>query len=184
LELIARASGRAGSIAIRAGGHEHTYGDLVRDAQGLAAVLLRDRADLAEDRVAHLCEPGYPYVVTQWAIWLAGGVAVPLATSHPEAELAYAIDHVAAGAIVADTALRERVAGLAASRGLPLVDPSQRAAPGPDGLPSLAPDRRAIVFFTSGTTGRQRAPSGTTPRSRPRCRCSSGRGAGRQPTRS
>ena len=31
----------------------------------------------------------YDYVRTQWAIWRAGGVAVPLCTSHPSTELEY-----------------------------------------------------------------------------------------------
>ncbi len=31
-----------------------------------------------EPRVAFLAPPGYDYVVTQWAIWAAGGVCVPL----------------------------------------------------------------------------------------------------------
>lgn len=37
--------------------------------------------DLDERRIAFLVPNGYDYVVTQWATWAAGGVAVPLCMS-------------------------------------------------------------------------------------------------------
>ena len=37
--------------------------------------------DLDERRIAFLVPNGYDYVVTQWAIWAAGGVCVPLCMS-------------------------------------------------------------------------------------------------------
>ena len=46
-------------------------------------LLGRDATDLAEARVAFLVPPGFDHVAVQWGIWRAGGIAVPLATSHP-----------------------------------------------------------------------------------------------------
>ena len=44
-----------------------------------------------EQRVAFLVPPSFAYVVVSRGIWLAGGVAVPLAVSHPPAELEHVI---------------------------------------------------------------------------------------------
>ncbi|MDZ8054659.1 MAG: hypothetical protein RMX63_24905 [Aulosira sp. ZfuCHP01] len=53
--------------------------------------MLKDAEDLQEQRVAFLIPPGFEYVATQWGIWRAGGIAVPLCISHPRPELEYAI---------------------------------------------------------------------------------------------
>ena len=39
---------------------------------------LRLTDDLEERRIAFLVPNGYDYVATQWAVWAAGGVCVPL----------------------------------------------------------------------------------------------------------
>ena len=45
--------------------------------------------DLKGKRVAFLAPPSAAYVITQWAIWRSGGVAVPLCITHPPAERQY-----------------------------------------------------------------------------------------------
>jgi acyl-CoA synthetase (AMP-forming)/AMP-acid ligase II len=42
-------------------------------------------------RVGIYAAPGPEYVSSTWGSWLAGGIAVPLATSHPYRELDYVI---------------------------------------------------------------------------------------------
>src|SRR6266545_198746 len=83
-------------------------------------------------------------------------MAVPLAVSHPRAELDDAVGHCAAGTVVAGKAMLERVEPIARSRGLPLLEAEAvAAAPAGGGeLPAVGADRRAMIFFTSGTTGR------------------------------
>ena len=63
-----------------------TYRQLLADVAALKAQLLHElhrirTGDLEEHRVAFLVPNGYDYVVTQWAIWAAGGVCVPLCMS-------------------------------------------------------------------------------------------------------
>ena len=43
-------------------------------------------------RVCFLCPNDVSYVVTQWATWMAGGIAVPLCTTHPPNELKYFVE--------------------------------------------------------------------------------------------
>ncbi len=45
----------------------------------------------APPRVCFLCPNDVSYVVTQWATWMAGGISVPLCTTHPPAEWKYFI---------------------------------------------------------------------------------------------
>ena len=62
--------------------------------------LLAGAPDLTEGRVAFLVPPGFEYVAVQWGIWRAGGMAVPFAVSHPEAELEYTVDDADASIVV------------------------------------------------------------------------------------
>lgn len=59
-----------------------TYGQLLSDAASLKATIqqhLRTDTRLTEEpRVAFLVPAGYDYVVTQWAIWAAGAICVPM----------------------------------------------------------------------------------------------------------
>ena len=55
---------------------------------------------LTEARVAFLVPPSFAYVAVSRGIWFAGGVAVPLAVSHPPAELEYVIRDSQASIVV------------------------------------------------------------------------------------
>ena len=153
LELVGRAAGHADRIALDTPEGTFTYEDLLGASAEAANRILAGRHDLDGARVCFLVTPGWPYVVTQWAIWRAGGVAVPMAVSHPPAELAYVLDDAEPDVVVADPALLDRIDGLAAERGLTLLTTSELAEP-PGPLPSVSPDRPAMMHYTSGTTGR------------------------------
>lgn len=64
-------------------GEQFTYTQLLVDTAALKKIILEELGlkDLQERRIAFLVPNGYDYVVTQWAIWAAGGVCVPLCTS-------------------------------------------------------------------------------------------------------
>ncbi|KAF2187053.1 acetyl-CoA synthetase-like protein [Zopfia rhizophila CBS 207.26] len=49
----------------------------------LEILKLGSTGDLEECWIAYLAHPGYDYVVTQWAIWAAGGIVMPLYTPTP-----------------------------------------------------------------------------------------------------
>lgn len=129
-------------------------GDLNRRAGGAAGSLLAGRRDLDEARVTFLIPPSRDYVSTLQGIWRAGGIAVPLALSHPTAELEYVVRDAGASVVVVDPALRDRVAGIAARCGARLLTTAELAGPGAAARPRLTGDRRALMLYTSGTTGR------------------------------
>jgi malonyl-CoA/methylmalonyl-CoA synthetase len=130
-----------------------TYADLVHDAFALAAVLLDGTDDLAEARVALLCSPGHDFAVALLACWQAGAIAVPLHPSHPDAEIAHVLSDADVSAIVTSDAHRHHARRLADAHGLRLVPVATSSSRGPL-LPQIGPDRRALIVYTSGTTGR------------------------------
>ena len=154
IPLIARAEDFGDRTAIIAGEGTFTYAQLLADSAAVASCLLDGADDLAEARVAFLTPGGYHYVATQWGVWRAGGVAVPLATSHPKPELEYMVEDSGATIVVAHPQYEETLRPIAEERGLRfLLTPDMLQHPvGP--LPDVDPDRRAMIIYTSGTTNR------------------------------
>lgn len=151
---IDRAVGHGARPAVQDDRRQVSYATLIEESARLAAGLLGERHDLEEERIAFLLPAGVDYVTVQWAIWRAGGVAVPLnvEASPPE------IEHVLATAGVSRVAARpgslDRLRHLCGALGIdpiPLdgLTEAPRAA-----LPEVATDRRAMILFTSGTTSR------------------------------
>src|SRR5439155_12170827 len=112
LPIVARALSHQGRTAVVAAEGTFTYRDLIEASERVAACLLNGRADLVEARVAFLVPAGWHYVATQWGIWRAGGVAVPLATSHPPAELEHVFQGAEPEIVVADPDFGETIRGL------------------------------------------------------------------------
>lgn len=155
LPLFKTAQETPTATAIIDGVGSHTYGHLLEQSERVAAALLRNDADLAEQRVAFLVAPGFDYVATQWGIWRAGGIAVPLALSHPKPELDYTIGDAAVSTVVVQPQLMSRVAEIAASRSLPLLATDELTADSATrDLPDIDPQRRAMIVYTSGSTGK------------------------------
>ena len=120
----------------------------------------------AGDRVAYLIPPGRDHVAVQLGIWLAGGIAVPLAISHPLRELEYILDDARPTALVADpahpathplaaspSARSTTILTLDAHRPTRPAAAPARDAPAPHPTTPL-PHHPALLIYTSGTTGR------------------------------
>jgi len=141
--------------AIIAADGTFTYDQLDEASRRVAGALLGDNADLNQTRVAFFVPPSFAYAAVQRGIWRAGAVAVPLAISHPPAELDYVIRDSGASVVVSDPASATMLMPLAkASRARFLTTTTALAAPMADDLPHLGSNRRAMIIYTSGTTGR------------------------------
>jgi malonyl-CoA/methylmalonyl-CoA synthetase len=142
-------------FAIISNGRGHTYEELDEASKRVAGALLGDNEDLNQTRVAFLVTPGFAYAAVQRGIWRAGGVAVPLAVSHPPAELDYFIRDSGASVVVADASFRDVAAPLARAARARFLGAEQALQAEPhDGLPHLGSNRRALIIYTSGTTGK------------------------------
>lgn len=143
-------------LAIVAADGVFSYYDLARAAARVAAELLQGTNDLGEQRVALLVPPSFAYVVVSRGIWLAGGVAVPLAVSHPPAELEHVIRDSEASIVVGSGRHGDALESIATAAGARFIRTPDLIAtdeePGP--AVELSPDRRAMIIYTSGTTGK------------------------------
>ncbi|MAT70443.1 MAG: long-chain fatty acid--CoA ligase [Planctomycetaceae bacterium] len=129
-----------------------TYDELLSRTDRVSAALLPEQSDLQEARVAYLLPPGADYVAAQWGIWQAGGVATPLSLSAAPREWQYVLADSQASALITTADLRERVAATCNALGVPIVTLEETAPHSPAALPSIMPDRRAMILYTSGTT--------------------------------
>lgn len=152
--LIARAEAHGTRTAIEDHTGPRSYGELLDASARVAATLLDSGADLDEARVAFFVTPGFDHVAVQWGIWRAGGIAVPLALSHPDAELEYVIRDSGAGVLIADLESANRLRMVAARVDVRLLTTDDFDSRPMRPLPAIESGRRAMIIYTSGTTGK------------------------------
>jgi len=153
LPLLQNAHRHPDRTAVISDGRRYTFGELLAASEAAALALLDGRADLGEARIAFLVEPGFDYVRTQWGIWRAGGIAVPLSDKHPYASIRYIVEDTGAEAVVHSRAYEARLRPLFdefAIRTVPVEGMTGWAGQ----LPEVDAGRRAMILYTSGTTGR------------------------------
>jgi malonyl-CoA/methylmalonyl-CoA synthetase len=142
-------------VAVVSGGFAYRYGELDRASRRVAGALLGSRSDLDQARVAFFVHPGFEYIAVQRGIWRAGGVAVPLAVSHPPPELEYVIRDAGAAVVVGETASAGILRPIADAAGARFATAAEvMTAEEPVALPHLGATRRAMIIYTSGTTAR------------------------------
>ena len=83
LPLMQKAAEHQDSVAIIDEKGRYTYNDLMSAAAKVAYTLLGNESSLQEGRVAFMIPSSFEYVVIQWGIWLAGGVALPISPLYP-----------------------------------------------------------------------------------------------------
>ncbi|PKK72570.1 acetyl-CoA synthetase-like protein [Rhizophagus irregularis] len=158
----------------------HSYQNLVSDISSFRNNLLKKsfNQNLNEKCVAFLCPNGYDYVVSQWSIWSAGGIAVPLCTTHPQSELLYVLKDSQASTVITHPDFYDKIKDVTKDAGindLILVGDKNEKYSDFDGInykvqslywesrtvdikvPSLIPmeeSRKALIIYTSGTTGK------------------------------
>jgi malonyl-CoA/methylmalonyl-CoA synthetase len=144
----------------------YTYAQLLEASEAFARVLLDKTTDLNEKRVAFMANPSFDYVKTQWAIWRAGGVAVPLCITYPLPSLQYVIDDTGAEIIVVGKEYEDILKPLAEEKGLRFIVLGKNTEGG--GISDFGfqisgdtylrnpkseiRNRRAMILYTSGTT--------------------------------
>ncbi|WVQ97318.1 hypothetical protein IAU59_004429 [Kwoniella sp. CBS 9459] len=153
-----------------------TYSELTRDVLALATTLL-PLIQEPEARVVVLCEKGYLVPLAMLATWTAGGLSVPMLPSLPLPEQSYMATNAETSLIITDAKYASRAHELKAEvekekeasgkcqvlqislgdirkGGLGFDGQWKSAEDVLDGLEELQGDRRAMMLFTSGTTGR------------------------------
>lgn len=153
LQLISRAALFGENIAILSNNKQYTFKDLLARSESIAAYLLAGNLDLRENRVAFMIEPGFDYVATQWAIWRAGGIAVPLCITYPEEALLYVAEDTQCSHIIASKSFADLASEVAvkSNASFSLVE---NCFSNVQSLPDIEENRRAMILYTSGTTSK------------------------------
>ena len=120
----------------------------------LAHNLLAKKDDLEETHIAFLAAAGADYVTIQWAIWRAGGVALPLCLFAAEPELEYTLTNSEASCVVATKNESIKVSALCKRLEISLLILEETYAVSEKSLPEVEPSRRAMILYTSGTTSK------------------------------
>ena len=152
---VLRAETHGDRLAIIENDAKVNYDRLVFKARQMATFFLKEKTDFRGRRVAFLLPPGADYICLQWAIWLAGGVAVPLSLTHPYPEHNRVVQDSDADIIVVAPELGGELRKRGANRAqilnieeLQYVDPT-----GAVELDDRDASKDALILYTSGTTG-------------------------------
>jgi malonyl-CoA/methylmalonyl-CoA synthetase len=152
INLIQKASSNLDRIAIKRDEISYTYEQLLDASENIAFELLNGKDDLKEERVAFLVPPGFNYTTIQWGIWRAGGIAVPLCVKHPFSSIAYVIDDTSASVVICSSEFEELLSPLKNEPRIRFLS-SESFSKKEGNLPNVAMNRRAMILYTSGTTG-------------------------------
>ena len=148
IEFIKRASNHSNKTAIVSKGKTYSFSDILERSAQIASRLLNNKTDLNEARIAFIIDPSFEYVATQWGIWRAGGVAIPLCTKHPLSSLEYVIDDTQSQALVYSQNYSSKISTLFDK--IEGIDKSSIQTTSIH-LPDIESSRNAMILYTSGT---------------------------------
>ncbi|MFK0132133.1 amino acid adenylation domain-containing protein [Streptomyces rubiginosohelvolus] len=131
------------------------YGELLADAQSLAA-LLRERGVRHGEPVAVLLPRSAELVTAAHAVLQAGGAYLPLDPDHPAPRLSAMLDENPPAVLVTDRARRGLLPD-GFDRPVLLLDDPRPAAPAGFAPAEPHPAQPAYILHTSGSTGRPKA---------------------------
>ena len=151
IPIVERAGAFTTRRAIVAAEGTFTYGDLLAASERAASVLLDGADDLDGARVVFLVPGGFQYVAVQWAIWRAGGVAVPLALSETEREIRYKIDDTEPTVLIAHPDYADALRPFAENDGPRFFTTTDLlGGDRPVALPDVDPERAAMILYATG----------------------------------
>ncbi|MDO8461525.1 MAG: AMP-binding protein, partial [Deltaproteobacteria bacterium] len=137
-------------------GGTHSYAELARGARRVAGQLLQQQGttDLRGVTIATLLPPSNDWATTQFGIWMAGGIAVPLFAEDPPPTIGERLRDSQARVLIVSAELKESMRPVAEELGIALVTPEELASTDPiKDLPAVSPGQDAMILFTSGSSG-------------------------------
>jgi malonyl-CoA/methylmalonyl-CoA synthetase len=157
LQFFEQAKKHLDNDAIIHDGVIYKYEQLLASSQKFSGILLNNTPDLNQARVSFMVPPGFDYVKTLWAIWIAGGVAVPLCITHPLPSLEYVLDDTQSTILVISKEFKEVLAPYLQTANIRVIvieDINDAQIAYPASLPQVEKQRNALILYTSGTTNK------------------------------
>ncbi|KAI3671575.1 hypothetical protein L1987_87314 [Smallanthus sonchifolius] len=144
------------NVALKADDKSYGYSHLVSSAWNISLLLsshdqkavdgTTENKSLNGARIGVVAKPSAEFVAGVLAVWLSGGVAVPLALSYPQAELLHVMTDSDVSMILSTedhSELMQKIAAQTAAQFSLIPD-----------VPSNDGDDPALILYTSGTTGK------------------------------
>jgi len=154
ISIIQQAHKYSDLTAVVVADQTHSYQSLLNQSASLAGNLLNGANDLYQARVAFMVDPGFDYVKVQWAIWQAGGVAVPLCLTHPFPSLQYVLDDTKPSIVIVSMEYKAILEKYCSENAIRLIEANEFANGTDFFLPVIEDSRRAMILYTSGTTNK------------------------------
>ena len=154
MRLFENAASYNSRIAIISKGGAYSYEKLVEKSARIAQNLLGSRSDLLEARITFLIEPSFEYTAVLYAIWRAGGIAVPLCVQHPLKSMKYVVEDTRSEIIISDKEYESQAKELAVETNIRWLSFESMDRDLDVELPAIDADRRAMILYTSGTTSK------------------------------
>jgi malonyl-CoA/methylmalonyl-CoA synthetase len=157
LPIILQANKNLDKSAIFSDGETYTYAQLVNASKQVGTCLLFNQIDLKEARVAFMVNPGFNYVKTLWAIWQAGGIAVPLCITHPLPSLEYVLEDTGASILIVSKEYLSVLQPYINKTNIKvfIIEELSYATDSLDiQFPNIELSRKALILYTSGTTNK------------------------------
>lgn len=140
------------STALLSGSQSYSYATLIDRTEKVAGILLGNQSDLSQSPVAYMVEPGFAYVSAQWGIWLAGGIAVPVALAHPLDSIKYILEDTGAKTFICSASISSFLSDFCQGLGVKLLIWEEMLESSNKQWPEVQVDRGAMILYTSGTT--------------------------------
>jgi len=135
----------------------YSYKNLLEASYSTAITILSGKPTLNSARIAFLIPSSFTYVRVLWAIWRAGGIAVPLSPLHPQPELEYFIENSQTNYIISTKKFKKLLMPICTKKNLFLHiidDENIETSNSKSSLPNIDLKTPAIILYTSGTTNK------------------------------
>jgi len=147
---------------------DYLYEDVYMRSWDLAKGIIGLLGDTTQTkRICFLCPSGLTHVISTWACWLAGHVAVPLCPGSDQARLEHLVMEARCEMVITTKDLVSRVHSLTKKNGQKLIvldetwwkEPKEEidsSSPLPESFvdPEVMKDSNALILYTQGRTGR------------------------------
>jgi malonyl-CoA/methylmalonyl-CoA synthetase len=153
IPIVTRSKTFANRTAIIDKDGSYLYSTLLEQSLSIAGKITA--LQIEAKPILFLIPSGFNYVAVQWAIWLAGKIAVPVHIAHPVSEVEYLLEDTGSGLLIYDNSLKDKAEACSAKNTIcisltALLNTSYHDAV----LPDITLEDDCMMIYTSGTTGK------------------------------
>lgn len=149
-------------LALRDEKGKYTYGNIYAAAAEVAKEISKKVDKRVGAHILYLCPNDSSYIITQWAIWMSGHVAIPVSKLHPRELLEYYVDDSESDLLISTAGFSELMQKVSKNTGkkLMILDENiqkntlTKSANKVEELQKIDNNTNAMIVYTSGTTGK------------------------------